>query len=66
MEIRRLAVKAMIMTQYPWVDEEDIYVKDNTDWWDNPHFAVELRDDGKDIKFAVVVKVIETPECEQS
>lgn len=64
MEIRRLAVKAMVIAQYPWVAEEDIYVKDNTDWWDNPHYAVELRDDGKDIKFALVIKVIPLPESE--
>lgn len=64
MEIRRLAVKAMVIAQYPWVAEEDICVKDNTDWWDNPHYAVSLRDDGKDIKFALVIKVIPQPESE--
>lgn len=64
MDIRRLAVKAMVQAQYPWVNEDDIDVKDNTDWWDNPHYAVALRDDGKDIKFALVVKVIPLPESD--
>lgn len=57
MEFRRLAVKAMIQKQYPWVPEEEIYVKDNTDWCENPHYAVNLTDDGKEISFNVEIKV---------
>lgn len=57
MEFRRLAVKAMIQTQYPWVAEEDIYVKDNTNGYENPHYAVNLTDDGKEVSFNVEIKV---------
>lgn len=57
MEIRRTAVKAMIAEQYPWVKPEDITVNDNTGWFSNPHFHVELVDDGKPLEFNIEITV---------
>lgn len=64
MEIRISAVRALVAEQFPWAQLDDIVVKDNTNWWDNPHYAVSVRDDGKDKSFALVIKVIPTPEYE--
>lgn len=44
-ELRRAAVKAMIIAQFPWVDCDTVFVYDHTDWED-PHFKAEFVDDG--------------------
>ena len=64
MDIRRTAVKAMISEQYPWVELDDITVIDNTGWSQNPHFHVELVDDGKHIEVNLAIVSVEVNEDE--
>ena len=56
MEIRQSAIKAMFLNRYPWA--EDVFCFDHTDW-DEPHFLVELNDDGVNREFKVKIEIEE-------
>lgn len=57
-ELRRDAVKAMVSAQFPWVELDDITVYDHTGWED-PHYKVEFRDDGKDRELIIKIEIDE-------
>lgn len=56
MEIRQSAIKTMFYQRYPWALE--LYCFDHTDW-DEPHFLVEMNDDGVPREFKVFIKIEE-------